>query len=99
MTTAQPSRSGRRVRSEAEKAQAEAAALVELRAHATVSIATLADALRVGKERAHVAVGKGDVPSIKVSGERRIPSAPILTMLGLAPIPSSEAAPPVEGGP
>lgn len=95
----QGNRTGRKVRSAAEKLASEAAAIRELRAHATVSIVTVADALRVGKERAHAAVGKGDLPSIKVSGERRIPSAPILAMLGLGPEPSSGVAAPVEGGP
>lgn len=86
MTMAPANRTGRKVRSEAEKLVAEAVAIREMRAHATVSIATVADALRVGRDRAMAAIAKGDLPSIKVSGERRVPSAPVLVMLGLAPV-------------
>ena len=95
----QPSRPGRRVRSDAELLHAEAEAIRELRAHATVSIATVADALRVGRDRATTAVHKGQIPSIRVGIERRIPSAWILSQLGLAPEPNSGTPPQPEGGP
>ena len=87
MTTAPPNSTGRRVRSEAEKLQAEAEALRELRAHLTVSITTGGNALGVGRDRMRIAVERGDVPSIRVAGEVRIASAVLLTMLGLMPEP------------
>jgi hypothetical protein len=96
VTAVSANRTGRKVRSEAEKLQAEAEALRELRAHLTVSTTTGGNALGVGRDRMRVAVERGDIPSIRVAGETRIASAVLLGLLGLMPEPKPGAAPVAE---
>lgn len=69
------------------KAVTEAEALAALRSHATVSIAVGGAAVGVGRERAYAAADRGDLPVIRVAGERRVVSAKLLAMLGLGPEP------------
>lgn len=86
----QSNRTGRKVITEAD-------ALAALRAHATVSIPVGGAAVGVGRERAYAAADRGDLPVIRIGGERRVVSVKLLAMLGLWPEPSSGAVPPVEG--
>ena len=78
------------------KTLSEAEALRELRDHVTIGIPTAAVLLGVGRDRAYSAADRGDLPVIRVGGERRVVSAKLIVLLGLEP---SSVAPPVEGGP
>lgn len=90
MATAQPSRTGRKLIGEAE-------ALRELREHVTIGIPTAAVLLGVGRERAYAAADRGDLPVIRVGGERRVPSAKLLALLGLTGKPAPAVIPKLEG--
>ena len=50
----------------------------------TVDVALAGRVLGIGKNAAYKAREAGDIPSIKVGGQWRVPTAPLKQMLGLA---------------
>lgn len=85
---AQPNRTGRKLIAEAE-------ALREMRAHATISVSTAATLMGVGLERMRAAAARGDVAVVRLGPETRVASAPLLAALGLGAEPAGET----EGAP
>ena len=53
----------------------------------TCSVEELGRILGVSKNPAYDAVKRGDIPSIRVRGKIRIPTAPLRRMLGIEPAP------------
>ncbi|TNC16407.1 helix-turn-helix domain-containing protein [Methylobacterium terricola] len=53
----------------------------------TVDVALAARVLGIGKNAAYRAREAGDIPSIKVGGQYRVPSAKLREMLGIKPEP------------
>jgi hypothetical protein len=60
---------------------------VELRkalAGLTVPVAVAGQALGIGRNAAYAAAKRGDIPSVRIGGAIRVPTAPLRKMLGLS---------------
>lgn len=55
----------------------------ELTDNLTVSVQTAGKALRIGKNEAYKACQNGQIPSVRILGRIRVPTAPLLKMLGI----------------
>ena len=69
----------------------------ELRGKATVDVPTAAKVLGIGRDAAYNAVRSGQIISLHFGARLRIPVAPLLRMIGVAP-PGSGETYPASGG-
>lgn len=74
------------------KAAAEQNAISEIMTKFTVDVPTAGCALRIGRNASYKAREAGDIPSIKVGGQWRVPTAPLRRMLGLEEAPAEAIA-------
>lgn len=59
----------------------------DLRDRLTLSVAELAETLKIGRSTAYALVNSGDLPVIRAGGAIRIPAAHVRRMLGLEELP------------
>ncbi|MGU3541036.1 helix-turn-helix domain-containing protein [Methylobacterium sp. A54F] len=61
--------------------------IMEVLTKPTVDVALAGRVLGIGKNAAYRAREAGDIPSIKIGGQYRVPTAKLREMLGLPPSP------------
>lgn len=66
--------------------------ILEVLSNPTVDVALAGRVLGIGKNAAYKAREAGDIPSIKVGGQYRVPTAKLREMLGIIPPEKSLAA-------
>ena len=65
--------------------------IMEVLSKPTVDVVLAGRVLGIGRNAAYKARETGDIPSIKVGGQWRVPTAPLKQMLGLAAVrPAAE---------